>query len=78
MKPLIHRTIRGDYDPRDVQRYESVSKNEIPSVATYSEPIMIYNDNYAGNVFCLKTKDSRESTVIGSQFGGSKITKTGF
>ncbi len=78
MKPLAHRTIRGDYDPRDVQRYESIGKNGVPVVATYSEPIRIYNDDYAGNVFCLKTKDSRESTVVGSQFGGSNIQKTGF
>ena len=78
MKPLVHHTIRGEYDPRNVQRYENVSKNGIPLVATYLEPIKIYNDNYAGNVFCLKTKDSRESTVIGSSFGGSSKPKTGF
>ena len=53
MKPLIHRTIRGDYDPRDVQRYESVSKNEIPSVATYSEPIMIITITTLGMFFVL-------------------------
>ncbi len=78
MKTLVHRTIRGDYDPRDIERYESVSKNGIPLVATYLEPIRMYNEDYAGSVFCLKTKDSRESTVVGSSFGGSSTPKTGF
>ncbi len=78
MKYLIHRTFRGAYDPRDVQRYESISKNGIPQVATYQEPAKLYDDRYSGNVFCLKTNDSRESTVMGSQLGGSKNTKVGF
>ncbi len=78
MKSLVHRTIRGDYDPRDLQRYENISKNGIPLVAVYLEPIRIYNNDYAGNFFCLKTRDSRESTVVGSQFGGSSVPKTGF
>ena len=51
MKTLVHRTIRGDYDPRDIERYESVSKNGIPLVATYLEPIRMYNEDYAGSVF---------------------------
>ena len=44
MKPLVHHTIRGEYDPRNVQRYENVSKNGIPLVATYLEHTLYIND----------------------------------
>ena len=33
MKKLVHRTIRGDYDPRDIEKLRVFFKNGIPLVA---------------------------------------------
>ena len=78
MKTMVHHTIRGEYDPRNAERYIQIQKNFIPQLATYMEPIKVYNDSYEGSIFCLKVDDTTKTTVPPSMTGGASVVNCGF
>lgn len=78
MQTMVHKTIRGDYDPRNPDLYLLIQKNFLPQLATFMEPIKTYSDKFDGIIFCLKTRDTTTTTAKKSLHGGSSIPKNGF